>query len=208
LVRDQHSKIQHACVTQGPVKITKSISLDISQNDSIGIIDLQPSLFVDRNIREHLFDDVNVAPTLQGIVVRILRTVSGMQFCVNLVPIFSDAATEKNIKGLEFRKTGASVKLRRKCTHLRGSSDASLSVALKRKINSMHDHAIFETQDRLVALKHEKRLMRTYLSQFGASEAGFDNAWRPCTWTEFGWLVVSLLSKSYVFTNKSFSFLG
>ena len=50
LVRDQHSKIQHACVTQAPVKISKLISLDISQNHSIGIIDFEPSLFVGHDI--------------------------------------------------------------------------------------------------------------------------------------------------------------
>jgi len=80
------------------VKIAKLISLDISQNDSIGIIDLEPSLFVGRDIRMHLFDDVSVAPPLQGIVVRILNVVSGMQFCANLLSILPDAVAVKTVK--------------------------------------------------------------------------------------------------------------
>ena len=46
----------------------------------------------------HLFDDVSVAPPLQGIVVGILNAVTGMEFCANLVPIFPDAATVKTVK--------------------------------------------------------------------------------------------------------------
>ena len=98
LVRDQHSKIQHVCVTQVPVKTAKLISLDISQNDSVGIIDLEPGPFTGHDIRMHLFDDVSVALPLQGIVARILNAVSGTQFCVNLVPILPDAATIKTTK--------------------------------------------------------------------------------------------------------------
>ena len=51
-----------------------------------------------RDIRMHLFDDVNVAPPLQGIVICILNVVSGMQFCANLVPILPDAVTVKTVK--------------------------------------------------------------------------------------------------------------
>jgi len=50
---------------------------------------------VGRDIRMHLFDDVNIAPPLQGIVVRILNVVSGMQFCANLVPILPDPVAVK-----------------------------------------------------------------------------------------------------------------
>jgi len=53
---------------------------------------------VGRDIRMHLFDDVNVAPPLQGIVICILNVVSGMQFCANLVPILPDAVTVKTVK--------------------------------------------------------------------------------------------------------------
>ena len=117
LVRDQHSKIQLVCVIQPPVKIKKLISLDISQNDSIGIIDLKPSPFAGHDIRMHLFDDVSMAPSLQGVVVRILNAVSSMQFCANLVPILPNAATMKTAKINNFEKYGASVELRRNCTH-------------------------------------------------------------------------------------------
>jgi len=79
------------------------ISLDISQNDSIGIIDLKPSPFAGYDIGMHLFDDVSVVPPLQGIVVRILNTVSRMRFCANLVPILPDAAAVKtaNVQNFE-----------------------------------------------------------------------------------------------------------
>ena len=98
MVRDEHSETQHACVTQAPVKIAKLISLDISQNDSIRIIDLEPSPFVGHDIRIYLFDDVSVAPPLQEIFVRILNAVSGTQFCANLVLILPDAAAVKTVK--------------------------------------------------------------------------------------------------------------
>jgi len=76
----------------------KLISLDISQNDSIGIIDLKPTPFVGYDIGMHLFDNVSIAPPLQGIVVRILDAVSSMQFCANLVPTLPDAAAVKTVK--------------------------------------------------------------------------------------------------------------
>ena len=102
MVRHQHSEIQHACVTQAPANIPKLISLDISQNDSIGIIDLEPSLFVGLDIRMPLFDNVSVAQSLQGTVVRILEAVSSTQFRANLVPILQDAATIKTVKVQNF----------------------------------------------------------------------------------------------------------
>ena len=50
-----------------------------------------------------MFDDVSVVPPLQGIVVRILNTVSRMRFCANLVPILPDAAAVKtaNVQNFE-----------------------------------------------------------------------------------------------------------
>ena len=98
MVRYQHSEIQHAYVTQASVKISKLISLNISQNDSIAIIDIEPSSFVGHDIRMHLFDDVVVAQPLQTMVVRILNAVSGPQFCANLVPILPEAAAVKIVK--------------------------------------------------------------------------------------------------------------
>jgi len=50
--------------------------------------------------------------------------------------------------------------------------------------------------------------MRTNLLQVGALEADSETEWRPWAWTDFEWRVASLLSKSYVFTNESFSFFG
>ena len=41
----------------------------------------------------------------------------------------------------------------------------------KRKIEPVHDHAIVETKDRLVALENGKRFDATYLLQVGVSEA-------------------------------------
>jgi len=49
----------------------------------------------------------------------------------------------------------------------------------KRKIDPVRDHAIVETQDHLVALKNQKRLMRTNLLQVGTSEADSETAWSP-----------------------------
>ena len=93
-------------------------------------------------------------PPPQGIIVRILNAVSSTQFCVDLVPIFPDAATIKTVKVQNFEKLVLARNSGEIVLILEGHWMKHCRLLCKRKINPMHDHAIVETQDHLVALKN------------------------------------------------------